>query len=129
MNHNSFSIGRIAMWVIGALGILFTLLIFTGSDFGISAGLWVAYLAVGLATLATLGFALMGVDKKTLIGIGGVVALTAIAYLISDGSTRPGWNVSEGTSKWIGAGLIITYLAVIGAVGAIAVGEVRRMLK
>jgi len=129
MNHKSSSIGRIAMWVIGALGILFTLLIFTGSDFGISAGLWVSYLAVGLAALAALGFALVGFDKKSLIGVGGVLAITVIAYLISDGATRPEWNISEGTSKWIGAGLILTYLAMLGAVGAIVVGEVRRMLK
>lgn len=129
MNHKASPIGRIAMWVIGALGVLFTLLIYTGSDFGISAGLWVSYIAFGVAALAALGFALIGFDKKSLIGLGGVAAITAIAYFISDGSTRPEWNISESTSKWIGAGLILTYLAMVGAVGAIVLGEVRRMLK
>lgn len=127
--HKSSPIGRIAMWIIGALGVLFTLLIYTGSDFGIDGGLWISYIAFGAAALAAMGFALIGIDKKSLIGIGGVLAITLIAYFISDGSTQPEWNISEGTSKWIGAGLILTYLAMIGAVGAIAVGEVRRMLK
>ncbi|MBL7956339.1 MAG: hypothetical protein JNM49_00145 [Flavobacteriales bacterium] len=129
MNHKASPIGRIAMWVIGALGVLFTLLIYTGSDFGINAGLWISYIAFGVAALASLGFALIGIDKKSLIGIGGVLAITVIAYFVSDGATRPEWNISEGTSKWIGAGLILTYLAMLGAVGAILVGEVRRMLK
>jgi hypothetical protein len=64
-----------------------------------------------------------------MIGIGAFVALLVIAYTISDGSVRPEWNISEGTSKWIGAGLILFYVSMLGAIGAILYGEITRMLK
>lgn len=129
MGHKTSPLGRIAMWAIGLLGTLFVVMIFMGKDWGIDAGLYITYLAFGIATLATLGFSLTGLTKQSMIGIGAFVALLVIAYAISDGSVRPEWNISEGTSKWIGAGLILFYVSMLGAIGAILYGEITRMLK
>jgi|688.fasta_scaffold01186_4 preprotein translocase subunit Sec61beta len=129
MGHKTSPLGRIAMWAIGLLGTLFVVMIFMGKDWGIDAGLYITYLAFGIATVATLGFSLTGLTKQSMIGIGAFVALLVIAYTISDGSVRPEWNISEGTSKWIGAGLILFYVSMLGAIGAILYGEITRMLK
>ncbi|MFN6114537.1 MAG: hypothetical protein ACK46G_04800 [Flavobacteriales bacterium] len=129
MGHKTSPLGRIAMWAIGLLGTLFVVMIFMGKDWGIDAGLYITYLAFGIATVATLGFSLTGLTKQSMIGIGAFVALLVIAYAISDGSVRPEWNISEGTSKWIGAGLILFYVSMLGAIGAILYGEITRMLK
>jgi hypothetical protein len=130
MNHQgSGLLGRIVQWGLALLGIIFTVMIFTGSETGIDGGLWVTYLAFGLCTLSVLVFSLRGLTKKSLIGIGSFLGLLAVAYLLSDGSVQPGWNISESSSKWIGAGLIMLYVAMAGAVGAILYGEIARMLK
>lgn len=130
MNHQGTNaIGRIAQWAIMVLGVLFTIMIFTGSETGIDGGLWITYIAFGAAALAAIGFSITSLNRKSLIGIGAFVALLLIAYLISDGSDAVKYNISEGVSKWIGAGLITLYIALFGAIGAIVYGEVTRLLK
>ncbi|MBK6341566.1 MAG: hypothetical protein IPF41_02975 [Flavobacteriales bacterium] len=130
MKHTATnSIGRIAQWALMGLGVLFTIMIFTGSDLGIDGGLWVTYIAMAVATVAAVGFSVTGLTRKSLIGIGAFVGLLLVAYLISDGSDAGKYNITEGASKWIGAGLITMYVALIGAIGAIVYGEVTRMLK
>jgi hypothetical protein len=130
MNSNgSAAIGRIAQWAIMVLGVLFTIMIFTGSETGIDGGLWVTYIAFGVAAVSTVVFSLRGLSKKSLIGIGAFVVLLGLAYALSDGSTQPEWRISESTSKWIGAGLILMYISLFGAIAAIIYGEVTRMLK
>jgi hypothetical protein len=130
MNHQgSGLIGRIAQWTLALLGIVFTLMIYGGSDVGIDGGLWVTYIAFVLCSATALVFSLMGLNKKSLLGMGAFFGLVVVAYILSDGSVRPEWNVSESVSKWIGAGLIMLYVAMAGAVGAIVWGEISRMMK
>lgn len=127
--HKSSPLGRIVMWVIGVLGALFTVFIFMGKDWGIDGGLYISYIAFAVAALTTLVFSLLGLNRKSLIAFVGFALLLVVAYLISDGSVRPEWNISESTSKWIGAGIILSYLAMLGSVGAILYGEITRMMK
>ncbi|MBK9146761.1 MAG: hypothetical protein IPM12_02950 [Flavobacteriales bacterium] len=108
---------------------LFIIMIWTGSDAGISGGLWVTYIAFVIATLITLVFAAFGVNRKSMIGIGIFAVVMLIAYLIADGSTRPEWNITESTSKLIGAGIGMAVVGVVAAIGTILYGEVTRMLK
>lgn len=129
MHQGSNLIGRIAQWAIMGLGVLFTIMIFAGSDAGIDGGLWITYIALGIAAIATLGFSLQGLTKKSLIGLGAFVALFVVAYVLDGGTVQPGWNVTESTSKWIGAGLILMYIALIGAICMIIYGEITRMFK
>lgn len=127
--HKSSPLGRIVMWVIGVLGALFTVFIFMGKDWGIDGGLYISYIAFAVAALTTLVFSLLGLNRKSLIAFVGFALLLVVAYLISDGSVRPEWNISESTSKWIGAGIILSYLAMLGSMGAILYGEITRMMK
>lgn len=129
MHQSSNLIGRIAQWAIMGLGVLFIIMIWTGSDAGISGGLWVTYIAFVIATLITLVFAAFGVNRKSMIGIGIFAVVMLIAYLIADGSTRPEWNITESTSKLIGAGIGMAVVGVVAAIGTILYGEVTRMLK
>lgn len=129
MHQGSNLIGRVAQWAIMGLGVLFTIMIFAGSDVGIDGGLWITYIALGIAAIATLAFSLQGLTKKSLIALGAFVVLIAVAYMLDGGTVQPGWNVSESTSKWIGAGLILMYISLIGAVGMIIYGEITRMFK
>lgn len=129
MHQSSNLIGRIAQWAIMGLGVLFIIMIWTGSDVGISGGLWVTYIAFVIATLITLVFAAFGVNRKSMIGIGIFAVATLIAYFIADGSTRPEWNITESTSKLIGAGIGMALVGVVAAIGTILYGEVTRMLK
>ena len=129
MHKSSNLIGRIAQWTLMGLGVLFTIMIFSGSEAGINGGLWITYVAFGVAALTALVFSFRGLTKKSLIAIGAFVAIFLLAYLLDGGTVQPEWNITEGTSKWIGAGLILFYLALFAAVGAIVYGEVNRMLK
>jgi len=129
MNHANNPIARIAMWAVMVLGALFTIMIWTGSDAGISGGLWLTYVAMAIATLSTLLFAVMGINRKALIGIGAFAVLLLVAYLMADGDTRPEWEISSNASKWAGAGIGMALLGIAGAVGTIVYGEVTRLFK
>jgi hypothetical protein len=130
MNHSGTAlIGRVAQWALAALGIIFVVMIFSGNEAGIDGGLWVTYIAFGLSTLIAVVFSLTNLTKKSLLGIGLFVVLLAVAYGVSDSSVRPEWNISESASKWIGAGLILLYLSLFGAIAAILYGEITRLLK
>jgi len=130
MSHQgSGLIGRIVMWAVMVLGTLFTIMIWLGKDSGITGGLWLTYIAMGVATAVTLIFAMTGLNRKSLIGIGAFAAVIAIAYVLADGTTKPEWNIAASTSKWIGAGIGMALLGIGGAVATILYGEVTRMLK
>ncbi len=110
------------------LGIIFTVMIFSGSETGIDGGLWITYIAFGLSAATAVIFSFTALSKKSLIGIGGFLGLLVVAYVLADGSVQPGWNISEGISSF-GTGLILFYVAMAGAIGAILYGEITRMLK
>lgn len=130
MNHQGTGlIGRIAQYAIAVLGIIFFIMIVSGNTAGIDGGLYVTYIAFFISAGIALVFSLMGLTKKSLIGIGAFVVVFALAYAMSDGSVQPEWNISESTSKLISTGLHMLMIATLGAVGAIVFGEVTRMLK
>jgi hypothetical protein len=128
-------IGKVAQWVIAVLGIIFVVMIFSGKESGIDGGLYLTYLAfalcAGMAVLFSV-YALVQAGKKampTLAGIGGFLVILLIAYLMSSDAVAPEWNISASTSKLIGAGLGATFVMLGGAILAIVVGEVSRLLK
>jgi hypothetical protein len=135
MGHSGSLIGRIALWLVAALGILFIILIYTGSETGIDGGLWIAYIAFFLCAGMAVIFGiihLVTAGKKavpSLIGLAAFAVLIGISYAIADGSVRPNWDITTNASKWIGAGITMTLLATAIAVLAILYGEVTRMLK
>ncbi len=145
MNHQGSLIGRIALWLVAALGILFVAIIFVGNEAdapptetqmtGINGGLWVAYVAFGVCALAAIIFAIIQIvsaGKKALPTLAGLAAfgvVVAISYALSDDSVAPTWDITSDASKWIGAGITMTLIATGVAVLAILYGEITRMLK
>lgn len=122
-------IGRVVQYAIALLGIVFFIMILSGNMAGIDGGLYVTYAAFILSAGVVLVFSLMGLNKKSLIGMGLFAVLLAVSYALADGSVRPEWGISEAVSKWIGAGIIMLTIAMAGAVGAIIYGEVTRLFK
>lgn len=122
-------IGRVVQYAIAILGIIFFVMIFSGNMVGIDGGLYVTYAAFFLSAGVLLVFSLLGLNKRSFIMMGVFIVLIAVSYALSDGSVRPEWEISESVSKWIGAGLIMLIIAMVGAVGAILYGEVTRLFK
>lgn len=122
-------IGRVVQYAIALLGIVFFVMILTGNMAGIDGGLYLTYAAFILSAGVVLVFSFIGVTKKSLIGMGLFAVLIAVSYGLADGSVRPEWEISESVSKWIGAGIIMLIIAMVGAVGAILYGEVTRLFK
>ena len=73
--------------------------------------------------------------KGFLISAGLAVAVLVISYAIASPKALPEWamaggiNPTPGTLKWVGTGLIATYLLAIVAFGGIIVSEVMRAIK
>ncbi|HOP43975.1 MAG: hypothetical protein R2810_03355 [Flavobacteriales bacterium] len=134
MKGNSAAlVGKVAQWAIAALGIIFVIMILSGSESsGINGGLFISYIAFGLCAVVALVFSLIGVlsgGKKTLMGIGGFAVLCLVAYLMASDSVETGWDITSDTSKWIGMGLGLFYILFGAAAAAILIGEVSRLFK
>jgi ABC-type transport system involved in multi-copper enzyme maturation permease subunit len=135
MKHQGSLIANIALWLVAALGVLFIILIYSGSEMGIEGGLWLAYAVFFLCTLMAIGFAIaqmVSAGRKalpTLMGLAAFAVVLGISYVVADGSVRPTWDITTNASKWIGAGITMTLIATGVAVLAILYGEITRMLK
>ena len=134
MKGNSAAlVGKVAQWAIAALGMIFVIIILSGSESsGINGGLFISYIAFGLCAVVALVFSLIGVlsgGKKTLMGIGGFAVLCLVAYLMASDSVETGWDITSDTSKWIGMGLGLFYILFGAAAAAILIGEVSRLFK
>ena len=75
-----------------------------------------------------------GYLKKFLVLVGIVVVVLLVSYLLSKGNdVTPAlmdkFNVTEGTSKLIGAACILVYILVIGSAASILYTEIAKLLK
>jgi hypothetical protein len=93
---------------------------------------------MGIAILAAIGFAVMsavttpGALVKTLIGIGALVVLFGLAYILSTSdvsNANRALGVTEGSSKLISAGLIMFYMALVLAILALLYSEISKAFK
>lgn len=100
----------------------------------VDAGLWITYILVGIAVIASIGLPLYNAlrqDPKslTVVGIGlvALVVLFFVGYGFASDTIKPGWDtefgVSAGTSKFIGGVLILTYLLMILSIFGIIFGS------
>ena len=131
MSHKSSALlGNITLWGISGLGVIFFVMIMLGNDTGIDGGLYLAYIAlflgILLALLSGLFSLLRGGDLKgTLLPLGAFLAFFAISY----GTVKPAWNISESASKLISAGLNMTAIATLVAVGLAVYGAIMKLIK
>jgi hypothetical protein len=93
----------------------------------IDIGLYVAYLAFFIAAAALLLFPVLSIvkgntknAKVSLLGVAALAAIILISYLISpadQGQFYEKMQISPGTSKLIGAGLLSTYIIFAAVIG------------
>ncbi len=99
----------------------------------INVGLFLSYILVGVCTLVAIGMPLVKAFgdpqslKKLGTGVGAIVVVFIISYIIADGSAYQ--NASAGTSKMVGAGLITMYILAFLAIGGIVFTEIQKMLQ
>ncbi|MEI2419132.1 hypothetical protein V6O07_02575, partial [Arthrospira platensis SPKY2] len=70
------------------LGILFFIMIYADNEAGITGGLWVTYIAFAISAGVAIIFAILGLNKKSLIGFGAFAIVFALAYALADGSVQ-----------------------------------------
>lgn len=99
------------------------------------------YLTYGLIIIAALGAIILplinslgdpGSLIKTGIGIGALLVVFAIGYVLAGNETPPVYvthGVGPGLSKWVGAALITMYVLFIIAVLSIIVTEVSKLFR
>jgi uncharacterized membrane protein len=101
-------------------------------------GLYATYALIGVSVLLIVVFAITQIAKNpagaknAIIGIVAMVVLFIIAYVVADGSDAEsfaGKNISEGTSKQVGTGLIAFYILAGAAILSILYSEVTRLFK
>lgn len=109
-------------------------------DFITNYGLPLSYILLAVAFLAAVVAPLITIMQdpkqlvKTAIALGAVVIVFFVAFSVSpadDVAPRliTKFNISEGLSKYIGAGLVVTYLLMVGSMLAIVFNEVSRLFK
>ena len=104
----------------------------------IDAGMWLFYIlliaSIGAAVLMPLASAVKtpGTFKKALMGVGFLVVLFGIAYVLSGSEVtaeHAAKGITESSSKLLGAGLIMFYLTLLGSVVGIVYSEISKALK
>ena len=137
---------------IAVLGIIFIAMTMSGTEYtetgaayvddtgetGVNGGLWITYIAIGLCVIAWILFGLGDLilnfadRKKVLLGFAVFIVLLLVGYGMASDHVMMSWaekGVTEGTSKWVGAGLMSFYIMTACAVGAIIWSEISRMIK
>ena len=104
---------------------------------GVDGPLYWGYLTILLTAVIVLFFALKGIFagnlKKTLMVLGGFVAIVVIAYALGSGDVPPNTQVdkpvSESTAKWVDTGLYGFYIMAALAIIVTAFGGIKRFTK
>lgn len=133
--HKILKIVAIALGVIGSI---FALLIMTGSEGMIDNILFVTYAVLGVVLVLVLIYVVKGLFagniKKTLSSLGIFFAIILISYLLSSGTdldltpfTDKGADVTEATSKNVGAGLYAFYFLSVLAIASMLLSGVKKI--
>lgn len=102
----------------------------------IDAGLWISYILFILAIAGMVVYSLINMlsdirkAKGTLIGVGILLGLFLLSFLISGSEVLPKYEqlgISSSQSKMIGAGLIMLYVLGIGTIVIAVYAEVRKI--
>jgi len=126
----------ILAFVIGIIGLILGIRIMVGYEDVIGTSIWLVFGLMILAGGAAIIFGLVQLltnlkrNMSLLIGIIGFLVLAFICYsLASDDVTNYAEDITTGASQASGAGLMLMYVLVIGAVALAIIGEVVRIFK
>ena len=134
---------KIIKWVVivlAVIGAIFAILLMAGNRGMIDNILFLAYVVLALILVIVLIYVLKGLFagnvKKTLLSVGMFLAVIVVAYFISSGDDldlqpfiEKGQDVTEATSKKIGAGLYTFYVLAIVAIGSMALSGFKKVSK
>ncbi|MCB4799834.1 hypothetical protein [Neotamlana laminarinivorans] len=140
---NLHKVLKIVAFALAIIGAIFALMII-GSDEDAAKGLsgnilYVAYAVLAIVIALVLVFVIKGLFsgdiKKTLLTVGAFLVIIAISFGVSSGSDldlqpfiQKGSDVTESTSKTVGAGLIAFYILAVLAIGSMLVGGAKKIL-
>ena len=130
---------KILVGVLAVIGIIFALMIITGNDGMIDNMLYVTYTVLAIILALVLVFVLKGLFqgdiKKTLFSVGAFLIVLFIAYAMSSGTdldltpfTDKGMEVTESTSKYVGAGLYAFYALAIIAILTMVYANIKKLI-
>lgn len=100
--------------------------------------MYVTYVFGGVAVGSAILFPLLNAIKspgtflKSLMGVGVLVALFGVSYMLSSPAVTNSWvarGITEGVSKMVGAGLIMFYMVMVIAVLGLIYSEVSKAFK
>lgn len=134
---------KIVAFALAIIGAVFVLMIMTGeeeSDLLSMSGnlLYVAYAVLGIVLALVVIFVIKGLFagniKKTLLTVGAFLAIVFISYAMSSGTdldltpfTDKGQDITEATSKQVGAGLYTFYVLAILAIASMTYSGVKKV--
>lgn len=107
----------------------------------INFGIYLAYALIGISVLIILYFAVTkilqepGAARSAMFGIVGLIVILLLGYLFStgeDATTNPLFTkleISEGSSRQVGTGLVTLYIVMGLTVLSILYAEITRLLK
>jgi len=144
---NSQKLLTIIMGIIAVVSAAFLFMIISIGDEAIKAGegsgtvntfMYVAYIVLFLTLAIVLVFVIKGLFagniKKTLMSVGAFLVILVISYAMSSGTdldltpfTDKGEEITEATSKNVGAGLYAFYALAIIAIGSMVLSGIKKI--
>ena len=133
---------KIIAFALAIIGAIFALMIIAGDEkdaLSMSGNmLYIAYVVLGLILVMVFIFVIKGLFagniKKTLMTVGAFLAIILISYSMSSGTdldltpfTDKGLDVTETTSKKVGAGLYTFYVLAFLAIASMAFSGVKKI--
>jgi len=104
----------------------------------IDIGLYIMYVLMGVAIVSAIGLPILSALKspaslvRSLYSVGALVILFVISYALSSSSVttnQAALGITEGTSKLVGAGLIMFYIVAVVAVIGLVFSEINKAFK
>lgn len=135
---------KIVALILGVAGVIFWILLVAKGDEvvkstgeGVDPLIYIAYITLAIVLLFVVIYVLKGIFtgnlKKTLLSIGAFLAIVIVSYMMSSGSVEglpllDGEPISESGSKWVSTGLNAFYILAIGAIGAMALSGIKKLI-
>lgn len=101
----------------------------------VNLGLIISYILIGVCALTAIIMPLMqaagnpGSLKKIGVSFGGMVVVFIICYLLAGEDTMDLKGITASASKTVGAGIIMFYVLLAGAIGSIIYTEIHKFTK
>jgi len=127
---------RIIAMILAVVGVIFALMVATGSDAMIDNILYIAYIILAIVIVLVLIYVIKGLFagnlKKTLLSLGIFLGIALVSYFISSGTDldlqpfiERGQDITEATSKKVGAGLNMFYALGVLAIASVVLSGVK----